>query len=75
MREKFSIAEITILRHELLQTGLDSFQIADAIRAFVVDHGYGISRERALNAVNLIEGAGYNLESLQRELEASALVN
>lgn len=73
MSGKFSMTEVTILRHELQDSGFDSFQIADVVTAFVASHGYGISREMALNAANLIEQRHHKVESLQRELETSAL--
>lgn len=70
---KFSMTEVTMLRHKLQESGLDSFQIAEVVTAFVASHGYGISREMALSAANLIEQRRHNVESLQRELEISAL--
>lgn len=69
MLEKFSIGEVTALRSDLIKRGLDSFQIAEAIKMFVSGHGYGISSETALSAASRIEGPGYNVESLQKELE------
>ena len=73
MSGKFSTTDITTLRRELLERELDCFQIAEVVTAFVASHGYGISREMALNAANLIEQRHRNVESLQRELEISAL--
>ena len=37
-------------------------------------HGYGISPEMALNAVNRLEGTGRNVESFHKELEALTLM-
>ena len=73
MCEKLSMTEVTTLRRELLGSGLDCFQIAEVVTTFVASHGYGISREMALSAANLIEQRHHNVESLQRELEISAL--
>ncbi|HEV3037162.1 MAG TPA: hypothetical protein VHA33_05185 [Candidatus Angelobacter sp.] len=74
MGEKFSVAEVTALRNELLQGGLDSFQTAELLKMFLVGRGYGISPESALDAAGRIEGLHCNVESLHKELETLALV-
>ncbi|HEV2963377.1 MAG TPA: hypothetical protein VG649_16230 [Candidatus Angelobacter sp.] len=74
MGEKFSVAEVTALRNELLQGGLDSFQTAELLKMFLVGRGYGISPESALDAAGRIEGMHCNVESLHKELETLALV-
>jgi hypothetical protein len=72
--EKFSVAEVTALRNELLQGGLDSFQTAELLKMFLAGRGYGVSPESALDAANRIEGPNFNVESLHKELETLALV-
>jgi len=72
--EKFSVAEVTALRNELLQGGLDSFQTAELLKMFLAGRGYGVSPESALDAANRIEGPNFNVESLHKELESLALV-
>jgi hypothetical protein len=74
MGEKFSVAEVTALRNELLQGGLDSFQTAELLKMFLVGRGYGISPESALDAAGRIEGMHCDVESLHKELETLALV-
>ena len=43
--EKFSAAELTNLRSELLRGQLDSWQAADLTANFLAGHGYGASAE------------------------------
>jgi hypothetical protein len=74
MVEKFSIAELTALRTELLKGSLDSFQVAELFNMFLRGRGYGVSSSEALNAVLSIEGKGCSLEALQNELERLAWV-
>jgi DNA repair protein RadC len=73
MGEKFSVAEVTALRNELLQGGLDSFQTAELLKMFLAGRGYGVSTESALDAAGRIE-SGFNVETLHKELESLALV-
>ena len=74
MQEKFSITEVAMLMRELRHASLDSFQSGDAIRAFVTDRGYGISKEHACGVAKRVEGPRENLESLHQELETLALM-
>jgi hypothetical protein len=72
--EKFSDAELSDLRDELSQTGLDSWQAAEVLSAFLIDHGYGVSQGRARDAVARMESAGCSYECMQAEIERVALV-
>jgi len=72
MNEKFSITEVATLRRDLVCSGLDSFQIAEAIKMFVGCHGYSISREFALDTAAWIERPDCSIERLRNELEISA---
>lgn len=72
--DKFTITELAAFRRDLLDGGLDWFQTAEVIRAFISQHGYGVSAETALEAARRIEGTGCNMDSLRRELERAALV-
>ena len=74
MVEKFSIAELSALRNELLKGSLDSFQVAELFDVFLRGRGYGVSSRDAFNAALSVEGAGCSLESLQQELERVAWV-
>jgi hypothetical protein len=72
--EKFSDAELSDLRDELLQAGLDSWQAAEVLSTFLMDHGYGVSQARARDAVTRMESVGCSYECMQAEIERIALV-
>lgn len=74
MAEKFSIPELSALRNELVQGGLDSRDAAEMLQVFLIGRGYGVSPEAALDAVNRVEGSGCSLEVIQTELNRIALV-
>jgi hypothetical protein len=72
--ELFSVADLTGLREELMRSGLDSWQAADLISAFLVARGYGVSTADARRATSRMESIGCSLKCLQAELEKLALV-
>jgi len=72
--EKFATSDLSGLREELKQAGLDSWQAAELISSFLMLRGYGVSNHAARNVVTKIEGAGFTLEHMQQELEKLALV-
>lgn len=72
--EKFSIAELTSLRNDLLQPGIDSWQAAEVLSSFLAGRGYGVAPASAVDAVMRLEGAGCSYEMIQPELERIALV-
>src|ERR1700743_39821 len=72
--EKFSARELSNLRNELLQSGIDSWQAADVLSGFLTGRGYGVSAEHARNAISRLEGMGCNLDCMQKELENLAFV-
>jgi len=72
--EKFPTNELKSLRDELRQSGLDSFQSAELLAAFLSEHGYGVSRHDARHAASRVEQAGFALPHLQEELEKLAWV-
>ena len=72
--QKFPDAELNTLRDELRQSGLDSFQAGELLRAFLVARGYGASPDDARRAAGRIEPLGCSLPMLQAELEALARV-
>jgi hypothetical protein len=74
MVEKFSVPELTALRNELVQGGLDAMQAAELLQIFLTGRGYGVSTEAARDAVCRMEGAGCALDVMQKELEGLALV-
>jgi hypothetical protein len=72
--EKFSNAEVSALRNDLLQGGLDAFQTAELLQLFLMGRGYGVSSDAALDAAGRVEGSGCSLEAIHKELEGLALV-
>jgi hypothetical protein len=74
MVEKFSIAELSALRNELMQNGLDSWQAAELFHVFLSGRGYGVSSNDAIGAATRVEEAGCSIDVLQRELESIAMV-
>ncbi|MDP9039476.1 MAG: hypothetical protein M3O02_09410 [Acidobacteriota bacterium] len=72
--EKFAANDLSSLRDELLQSGLDSWQAAELIGAFLSIRGYGVSNHAARSAATRIESVGCSLKCMQEELEKLALV-
>jgi hypothetical protein len=72
--EKFSKDDLLGLRQELMRSGLDSWQAAELICAFLADRGYGVSTAAARKAVFRMESFGCSLACLQNELEKIAQV-
>lgn len=70
--EKFSEVDLTTLRCDLLQPGLDSFQAAEVVANFLSGRGYGISRDEARGVATRIEAFGCTVETVQQELERVA---
>jgi hypothetical protein len=71
--EKFATSDLSGLREELKQAGLDSWQAAELIASFLVLRGYGVSNQAARGVVISME-TGWTLEHMQQELEKLALV-
>ncbi len=71
--ERFSLPEMSALRSELLQSGLDSLQSAEVLQVFLMGRGYGVSPQAARDAVCRVEVSGCSLEAIQQELEGLAL--
>ncbi len=74
MAEKFSIPELSALRTELVEGGLDSRDAAELLQVFLTGRGYGVSPEAALDAAGRVEGSGCSLDVIQKELNRIALV-
>jgi hypothetical protein len=72
--EKFTANDLSSLREELMQSGLDSWQAAELVRAFLTARGYGVSNHAARGAASRIESFGCSLKSMQEELEKVAFV-
>ena len=74
MQEKFSAVEVESLRTDLLNGGLDLFQVADAIKVFVAMRGYGISVEVAREIASKIEDTSDSTDFFRKGLESMVLV-
>jgi hypothetical protein len=72
--ERFPVADLSGLREDLMQSGLDSWQAADLISVFLAGRGYGVSSTSARNAAFRIGADGCSLERMQEEFEKLALV-
>ena len=72
--EKFSAAELTSLRSELLRGQLDSWQAADLAANFLAGHGYGASAENLREALNSMEMSRCSIDCLQAALEGVAYI-
>lgn len=72
--EKFSASELSRLRNELMQAGLDSRQAAELVTAFLAMHGYGVKAELVPEVLLHLEKAGCSVNCMQAELERVALV-
>jgi hypothetical protein len=72
--QQFPASDLSELREDLMQSGLDSWQAADLISSFLTTRGYGVSNHAARHAASRIESVGCSLKCMQEELEKLALV-
>ena len=72
MTERFADTELNLLRDELLRSGLDSWQAAELLSAFLATKGYGVSSDDARTAATRIERVGCNLHTMREELQKLA---
>lgn len=72
--EKFAANELVGLRNELMRSGIDTWQAAEVLSAFLAGRGYGVIPEQARAAVVRLENTGCSPECMQSELESLALV-
>lgn len=72
--EKFPATELSGLREDLLQAGLDSRQVAELIRGFLTERGYGVSVDDARSAATNVEVLFGSLQRMQETLERVAVL-
>jgi hypothetical protein len=72
--EKFTSAELTNLRNELLHSGLDSWQAADIISGFLSGRGYGANAAQLRSSALRLEVSASSLDRMQEELEKIAFI-
>lgn len=73
MQEKFSVLEAVRLRNDLLLRGLDSFEVANVIKMFLAERGYGASAEMARDVATEIETIANTVECFRQGLETLGL--
>lgn len=69
----FPISDLAGLRDELLQSGLDTWQVAELIAGFFASHGFGISHIEARSAASRVSVLCGSLDGMRTELERLAL--
>ena len=74
MMERVSVPEMSALRNQLIEGGLDYLQAGELFQLFMAGHGYGVSPQAAQDAVHRVGGSGCSVEAIQKELESLALV-
>lgn len=72
--EKFPTTELSGLREDLLQAGLDSRQVAELIRSFLAERGYGVSHDDARAAAANTDVMFGSLQRMQETLEKVAVL-
>lgn len=72
--EKFTEMELSCLRNEMMQGGLDSWQAAQILSVFLVGRGYGVNPELARSAVTRLEFGRCGYDCMQAEIEKVAWV-
>ncbi len=72
--EIFKAADLRTLRDELRGAGLDSFQAAELIGAFLTQRGYGVSTLEARMVAGRMEFLGGDLAAMRLELNQIALM-
>ena len=71
--EKFPTCELSILREELLTPTLDHWQAGERLEAFLIEHGFGVSKQEAQQAAIRIGSVGCSLHRVREEIERLAL--
>lgn len=72
--QNFTASDLSNLREEMQQAGLDSWQAGELISAFLNVRGYGVSNSEARTAATRIEAVGCNLQCMREELSRLALI-
>jgi len=70
--EKFAATDLTELRRELQQSGLDSWQAAELISAFLSGRGYGVASDDLRSASTRLDTFRGTIQHMQEELEKVA---
>lgn len=71
--EKFAATDLTELRRDLQQSGLDSWQAAELVSAFLSGKGYGVASDELRTAATCLEFFTCSIQNIQEELEKVAM--
>jgi aryl carrier-like protein len=71
--EKFAASDLSGLREDLLQSGLDSRQVVELIRGFLAERGYGVSHDDATKVATSAAIFYGPLHRMQETLEQLAV--
>jgi len=71
--EKFAATDLTELRRDLQQSGLDSWQAAELVGAFLSGRGYGVASDELRTATIRMEAFTCSIQRIQEELEKVAM--
>ncbi len=71
--ERFASNDLSELREDLRQAGLDSRHVAELIRGFLAERGYGVSHDDARRAATSGEILFGPLHQMQKTLEQLAV--
>ena len=74
LNEKFTDAEVSVLRSQILRRMPDPLELADILMDFVASQGYGVSSNTALDAATRIGASGCSFGTIQEALDSVALV-
>jgi len=70
--EKFAATDLTELRRGLQQSGLDSWQAAELVSAFLSGRGYGVAADDLRTATIRMDSFACSIQRMQEELEKVA---
>ena len=73
IEEKFDGLDIEALRSDMLQSGADFRDTAEMLQAFLWGHGYGVSRQAAIDSACKVAGAGCAIHVIEDELDRLSL--
>jgi aryl carrier-like protein len=71
--EKFATTDLSTLREDLLRSGLDSRQVAELVRSFLAERGYGVLLDDVHKAAPSFFLWSGSLQRMQEALESLAV--
>ncbi len=74
LAKSFTGTDLEALRFDMIRNSADYRDAAEMLQAFLWGHGYGVSREAALESAHRVEGARCALQVITHELEQLAQV-